>query len=64
MRRSYPAQVVVNGRLFRRVVIDSHYEKKHRNSVNDSIVLGLVQALDGKELFRKLLIRWVSNILH
>jgi hypothetical protein len=49
MRRSYPAQIVVNGRLFRRVVIDRHYEKKHRDSVDDTIVLGLVQALDGKD---------------
>lgn len=42
------AQIVVNDRLFRRVIIDTHYEKKHRESVDDSIVLGLVQALDGK----------------
>jgi hypothetical protein len=41
--------MVVNGRLFRRVVIDSHYETKHRASVDDTVILGLVQALDGKD---------------
>ncbi len=49
MRRIYLAQIVVNDRLFRRVIIDTHYEKNHLESIDDSIILGLVQALDGKD---------------
>ncbi|MES2801708.1 MAG: hypothetical protein V4654_04400 [Bdellovibrionota bacterium] len=46
-RREYQLRIVVNGVLFDRIVIDTHYEKKHKVSINDEIVLGLVQGLYG-----------------
>jgi len=46
-RRRYPVQLVVNDRQITEVVIDPHYEAKHTESVNDEIVLALVQKLDG-----------------
>ena len=48
MRRTHKACVIVNGLLFTRVVIDSHYEKKHKATMNDQIILGLVQAMHGR----------------
>ena len=41
--------VNVNGRSFRVVIIDSHYEIKHSNTINDSIILKLVKSLEGSE---------------
>jgi hypothetical protein len=38
----------MNGRRFRRVIIDPHYELKHRSTVNDEIILALVQDLNGR----------------
>ena len=49
MRRHYPLKIQVNRRSFEKVIIDSHYEEKHRASVNDEIILDLVKALDGLE---------------
>jgi len=31
------------------VVVDSHYELKHANSINDRIILTLIQSIDGIE---------------
>ncbi len=47
-RRDYEISITVNARAVTRVVIDPHYELKHSDSVDDGIVLGLVQMLDGK----------------
>ena len=47
-RRSYPISLVVNDRKINEVVIDSHYEQKHSDSINDEIILELVRKLDGK----------------
>ena len=47
MRREYALRLKVNGRSLDRVVIDSHYEKKHSNVVNDALILDLVKHLNG-----------------
>ena len=46
-RRIYPIKITINGRRLERVVIDTHYEKKHARSVSDEVILGLVLQLDG-----------------
>jgi hypothetical protein len=38
----------VNGIKVVQVLIDPHYEDKHRNSINDSLILDLVKELDGR----------------
>ena len=47
-RRDYPISIKVNNKAIARVVIDSHYEAKHKDSVDDQIILKLVKLLDGK----------------
>ena len=47
-RREYSINAHINEILVTRVIIDDHYEKKHAQSINDEIILGLVQTLDGK----------------
>lgn len=47
-RRDYQISITVNKRAVTRVVIDPHYEIKHADSVDDEIVLSLVNMLDGK----------------
>lgn len=47
-RREYKASIIINGILFTRVVIDSHYENKHKASMNGQIILGLVQTMYGR----------------
>ncbi len=47
-RRDYKISITVNSRAIARVVIDPHYELKHSDSVDDEIILILVQMLDGK----------------
>lgn len=51
VRREYLLKIEINGRLLKRVLIDSHYEKKHAESVTDSIILELVKTLIGQEFF-------------
>jgi hypothetical protein len=46
-RRVYPTRLVINGRHLDKVVIDPHYDEKHADSVNDEVILALVQQLDG-----------------
>ena len=40
----------MNRRKFDEVIIDPHFEVKHAKSMNDKIILTLVQHLDGREL--------------
>ncbi len=47
-RRDYEVFITVNSRQIHRVVIDPHYESKHSDTVNDEIILALVEMLDGK----------------
>ncbi|MBI3606036.1 MAG: hypothetical protein HY202_08445 [Nitrospirae bacterium] len=47
-RREYDIQITVNGRKIRKVIIDPHYETKHSGSLDDQIILGLVNQLNGQ----------------
>ncbi len=47
-RRSYAANIIVNGRNINEVVIDPYFETKH-SDINDALILELVKYLDGKE---------------
>lgn len=47
-RRDYEISITVNSRAVTRVIIDPHYELKHGDSVDDEVILSLVQMLDGK----------------
>ena len=47
-RRDYKISITVNSRAVARVIIDPHYELKHGDSVDDEVILSLVQMLDGK----------------
>lgn len=47
-RREYIVCIRLNGVFITKVIIDSHYEKKHSASIDDEIILSLVQTLDGK----------------
>ena len=40
---------MVNGRQFHRVIIDTHYEKKHADAINDKLILELLELLDHQE---------------
>ena len=46
-RRQYDLQLNVNGHRIEKVIIDPHYEKKHKSSLNDKLILELVKDLDG-----------------
>jgi hypothetical protein len=48
MRRTYDVDLVINDLRIRKVIIDSHYEKKHSESIDDDIILCLVKTLNGK----------------
>jgi len=48
-RRSYDIDPIhVNGTIVVRVVIDPHYEEKHLDHIDDSLLLKLVRKLDGR----------------
>lgn len=47
-RREYWVRLTVNGQKYRRVIIDPHFEKKHGESMNDTLILELMKRLDGK----------------
>lgn len=47
-RREYNIQITINGHKITQVIVDPHYEAKHSGSINDQIVLRLVQLLDGQ----------------
>lgn len=46
-RRSYTISITVNGQHIKRIIIDPHYELKHAATINDKLILELVQLLDG-----------------
>jgi hypothetical protein len=48
-RRNYDIAIKVNGYTIKRVVIDPHYELKHSASIDDQIILRLVEKLDGRD---------------
>lgn len=47
-RREYPLEIIFNGIEINKVIIDTHYEKKHSSSITDEIILDLVKQLDGR----------------
>ena len=49
-RISYELNVTVNGRDFNRVVIDQHYKNKHADTINDQLILRLVNRINGRTL--------------
>lgn len=48
-RREYPIFLTINGRKITKVVIDPHYEVRHKDSITDEIILELVRTLEGAE---------------
>jgi hypothetical protein len=46
-RREYDISIEFNFRRINTVIIDSHYEGKHAESISDEIILKLVKKLDG-----------------
>lgn len=46
-RREVPISITVNSRKIQKVVIDSHYEAKHKSVIHDELILSLVKSLDG-----------------
>jgi hypothetical protein len=47
-RREYDIEIIFNGIAIKKVIIDPHFELKHLKSINDEIILRLVQMLDGE----------------
>ena len=47
-RREFPIELYFNDILILKVIIDTHYEKKHSVSFDDKIILELVKQLNGK----------------
>lgn len=47
MRRSFKIDIIVNNKRVKHVVIDPHYELKHSDSISDSLIVELVNLLDG-----------------
>lgn len=46
-RRSYRIPpIVFNGLIYDSVIIDSHYERKHKSQINDELILELVKMLN------------------
>lgn len=41
--------ITVNGINIVQVIIDSHYEEKHKSYMSDELILKLVKELDGRE---------------
>jgi hypothetical protein len=46
--RVHEFKVTVNGIVFIKVTIDTHFEKKHKAIINDEVILELVRLLDHK----------------
>ena len=47
-RREYEIKIKVNNIKINKIIIDSHYEEKHAESINDELIINLVKTLDGK----------------
>ncbi len=47
-RPEYDLRININGRNLNRVIIDQHYKEKYAESVNDQLILDLIQTLDGR----------------
>jgi hypothetical protein len=49
-KREYVISITVNGLFINKVIIDSHYEDKHSESISDDIILKLVFLLNGEDI--------------
>ncbi len=47
MFRRYDIDLKMNGERFGEVWIDPHYEEKHKDSINDQLILELAKEVDG-----------------
>ena len=47
-RREYNIAITINAQAVRKVLVDPHYEEKHSASIDDQIILKLVEQLDGQ----------------
>jgi len=48
-RREYNIDpILINKLMVTKVIIDSHYEEKHGNSINDDLIIELVKLLNGR----------------
>lgn len=48
-RREYTTDIVINGIRISKIIIDPHFEEKHKSSISDEIIIRLVESLDGGE---------------
>lgn len=48
-RREYKTDIVINEIRITKIVIDPHFEEKHQSSINDELIIQLVESLDGGE---------------
>ena len=56
-RREFEVDIMFNDTRIKKVIIDPHYEKKHASSMNDALILQLVQKIDGLLIYAEL-IKW------
>ncbi len=47
MYRRYDIDLKMNGEHFDELWIDPHYEEKHKDSINDQLILELAKEVDG-----------------
>lgn len=47
MYRQHRVSVTMGGHHFDEVWIDPHYEEKHKDSINDELILEMIKDLDG-----------------
>jgi hypothetical protein len=47
-RREYPISISINGQPINKIIIDTHFEEKHQDSINDSIIIELVKIISGE----------------
>lgn len=48
-RHEYKTDIVINEIRITKIIIDPHFEEKHKSSINDEIIIRLVESLDGRE---------------
>lgn len=53
MYRVYAIDLLVNDRHFSEVWIDPHYEENHKESINDILILDLLELIERRSIPRK-----------
>jgi hypothetical protein len=46
-RREYKTDIVINEIRITQIIIDPHFEEKHKSSINDEIIIRIVENMDG-----------------